>query len=254
MTASMTAASELCEDNQSKWKNMLRTNGSSQKPQWKAAIKVRSPSERSYAEGGSLRTNRLGNRGRSETRSTRSRSPSPGLFGSTASSRAKQRDAIISRSRSMSMAPTTDHVPRRKRSDSRQRNRSESPVRKVRERPPSVPQRSEAPRKTSLTSIMKQSDRSSSSNSNSSYSGSITRSDNDSVDTVNKTAVWVAPRENPLEFQYFKKNFLDFNDEYQYFYTSSDYNMESSKNVKNVKKKVSYADCKKFVSLGFRVL
>ena len=36
----MTAASELCEDNQSKWKNMLRTNGSSQKPQWKAAIKV----------------------------------------------------------------------------------------------------------------------------------------------------------------------------------------------------------------------
>jgi len=226
MTASMTAASELCEDNQSKWKNMLRTNGSSQKPQWKAAIKVRSPSERSYAEGGSLRTNRLGNRGRSETRSTRSRSPSPGLFGSTASSRAKQRDAIISRSRSMSMAPTTDHVPRRKRSDSRQRNRSESPVRKVRERPPSVPQRSEAPRK----------------------------SDNDSVDTVNKTAVWVAPRENPLEFQYFKKNFLDFNDEYQYCYTSSDYNMESSKNVKNVKKKVSYADCKKFVSLGFRVL
>ena len=36
--------------------------------------------------------------------STRSRSPSPGLFGSTAASRAKQREAIISRSRSASAA------------------------------------------------------------------------------------------------------------------------------------------------------
>ena len=70
-----------------------------------------------------------------------------------------------------------------------------------------------------------------------------------------RTAIWVAPKENPLEFEYFKKNFLDFNDEYQYCYTSSEYKSDSSaRNSKNVKKKVSYADCKKFVSLGFRVL
>ena len=69
-----------------------------------------------------------------------------------------------------------------------------------------------------------------------------------------RTAVWVAPTENPLEFQYFKKNFVDFNDEYQYFYTSEDYKYQTSKNIKSTKKKVSYADCKKFVSLGFRVV
>ena len=66
----MTAATELCEDTNSRWKNTLRPlirtstgaggGGGQEKPQWKAALKVRSPSERSYAEGGSLRTNRLG--------------------------------------------------------------------------------------------------------------------------------------------------------------------------------------------------
>ena len=73
---------------------------------------------------------------------------------------------------------------------------------------------------------------------------------------ISRTAIWVAPKENPLEFEYFKKNFLDFNDEYQYCYTSSEYKSDSSsaRNMKNAKKKVSYADCKKFVSLGFRVL
>ena len=41
MTVEMTAASELCEDTNSKWKNMLRnTSGAQEKPQWKAAIKV----------------------------------------------------------------------------------------------------------------------------------------------------------------------------------------------------------------------
>lgn len=266
----MTASTELCEDTNSRWKNTLRPlrsstvaagagGGGPEKPQWKAAVKVRSPSERSYAEGGSLRTARLGTRGRSETRSTRSRSPSPGLFGSTAASRAKQRDAIIKRSRSVSMAPSPDSSLRRQ--PPRQRNRSESPVRKMKPaRPPSVPAQSQSPpRKPSLTSIMKQnSDRSSSSNSNSSYSSSsVMKSEMENFDNnnIHKTAVWVAPKENPLDFQYFKKNFLDFNDEYQYCYTSSEFKQEvSSKNVRSSKKKVSYADCKKFVPLGFRVL
>ena len=70
-----------------------------------------------------------------------------------------------------------------------------------------------------------------------------------------RTAIWVAPKENPLDFEYFKKNFLDFNDEYQYCYTSSEYKSDNSTSArKSSKKKVSYADCKKFVSLGFRVL
>ena len=74
----LAASSELCEDNNSKWKNTLRGKASTQeKPQWKAAVKVvncifhqlkgnvycnqvRSPSEKCYAEGGSLRTNRQG--------------------------------------------------------------------------------------------------------------------------------------------------------------------------------------------------
>ena len=65
----------------------------------------------------------------------------------------------------------------------------------------------------------------------------------------------MAPRENPLEFQYFRKNFIDFKDDYQYWYNSSEYNsQERSQNIKNSKKKVSYADSKKYVSLGFRVL
>ena len=66
----------------------------------------------------------------------------------------------------------------------------------------------------------------------------------------------MAPRENPLEFQYFRKNFLDFKDDYQYCYNSSEYNSQAnaSQNIKNLKKKVSYADSKKYVSLGFRVL
>merc|ERR1712172_63928 len=168
----LAASSELCEDNNSKWKNTLRGKASTQeKPQWKAAVKVRSPSEKCYAEGGSLRTNRQGKRGRSETRSTRSRSPSPGIFGSTAASRAKQREAILARSRSASMAPTSDSRARRRPSDSearRARNRSESPVRRVREartpsRPPTGKQDSQHARKHSLTSIMKQSSEMSSS-------------------------------------------------------------------------------------------
>ena len=70
-----------------------------------------------------------------------------------------------------------------------------------------------------------------------------------------RSSVWVAPKENPLEFQYFRKNFLDFKDDYQYCYNSSEYNSQGrSLNIKNSKKKVSYADSKKFVSLGFRVL
>ena len=62
----LTANSELCEDTNSRWKNTLRAiqgaggGGGQEKPQWKAALKVRSPSERSHTEGGSLRTNRLG--------------------------------------------------------------------------------------------------------------------------------------------------------------------------------------------------
>ena len=120
--------------------------------------------------------------------STRSRSPSPGIFGSTAASRAKQREAILARSRSASMAPTPDsrarwiiisiysdvgsshrcHLSvnprllisdashfRRRPSDSearRARNRSESPVRRVREartpsRPPTGKQDSQHARK-----------------------------------------------------------------------------------------------------------
>ena len=37
----LAASSELCEDNNSKWKNTLRGKTSTQeKPQWKAAVKV----------------------------------------------------------------------------------------------------------------------------------------------------------------------------------------------------------------------
>ena len=37
----LAASSELCEDNNSKWKNTLRGKASTQeKPQWKAAVKV----------------------------------------------------------------------------------------------------------------------------------------------------------------------------------------------------------------------
>ena len=69
----MAPSSELCEDTNSKWKNMLRSKKSSgqEKPQWRAAVKVRSPSERSFAEGGSLMTNRhkmKEREGRSESR------------------------------------------------------------------------------------------------------------------------------------------------------------------------------------------
>ena len=51
------------EDRNTTWRQMLRSNSTlarQEKPQWRAAVKVRSPSERSYAEGGSLRTARLG--------------------------------------------------------------------------------------------------------------------------------------------------------------------------------------------------
>ena len=69
-----------------------------------------------------------------------------------------------------------------------------------------------------------------------------------------RSSVWVAPKENPLDFQYFRKNFLDFKDEYHYCYNSSEYNQEKVRSVKNSKKKVSYADTNKYLSLGFRVL
>ena len=37
----LAASSELCEDNNSKWKNTLRGKASTQeRPQWKAAVKV----------------------------------------------------------------------------------------------------------------------------------------------------------------------------------------------------------------------
>ena len=69
----MTPSTELCEDTNSKWKNMLRntSQGAQEKPQWRAAVKVRSPSERSFHEGGSLRTNRNKVRGRSENQEKR---------------------------------------------------------------------------------------------------------------------------------------------------------------------------------------
>jgi len=244
----ISAGTDLAQDHHTRWKDMLRSNSNvtrPEKPQWKAAVKVRSPSERSYAEGGSLRTNRLGwNRARSETRSTRSRSPSPGLFGSTAASRAKQREAIISRSRSSSAAQHGNNSLRR--------HRSVSPVRRPPARPLSSNSQVGRRADTSLNSIMKNTERSTSSQStNSSYTGSITKSEME----TNKSSVWVAPKENPLEFQYFRKNFLDFKDDYQYCYNSSEYNSQGrSLNIKNSKKKVSYADSKKFVSLGFRVL
>lgn len=59
----ISAGTDLAQDHHTRWKDMLRSNSNvtrPEKPQWKAAVKVRSPSERSYAEGGSLRTNRLG--------------------------------------------------------------------------------------------------------------------------------------------------------------------------------------------------
>jgi len=234
------------------WRQMLRSNSTlarQEKPQWKAAVKVRSPSERTYSEGGSLRTARLGNRARSETRSRRSRSPSPGLFGSTAASRAKQREAIAARSRSASTA--TSGLGRRE----QKRNRSVSPVRRPAARPPNVPRQEQESKKTSLNSIMKNTERSTSSQSTSSSSySSVLRSEAETFDNVNKSSVWVAPKENPLDFQYFRKNFLDFKDEYHYCYNSSEYNQEKVRSLKNSKKKVSYADTNKYLSLGFRVL
>jgi len=102
---------------------------------------------------------------------------------------------------------------------------------------------------------MKNTERSTSSQStSSSYSSSVLRSEVEAFDNVNKSSVWVAPKENPLDFQYFRKNFLDFKDEYHYCYNSSEYNQEKVRSVKNSKKKVSYADTNKYLSLGFRVL
>ena len=92
--------------------------------------------------------------------SRRSRSPSPGLFGSTAASRAKQREAIAARSRSASTATS-------------------GPGRREQE---------QESKKTSLYSIMKNTERSTSSQSTSSSSySSVLRSEAETFDFTNKT-------------------------------------------------------------------
>ena len=83
---------------------------------------------------------------------------------------------------------------------------------------------------------------------------SIVRTTQLTMEYFFRSSVWVAPKENPLDFQYFRKNFLDFKDEYHYCYNSSEYNQEKVRSVRNSKKKVSYADTNKYLSLGFRVL
>ena len=57
---------DVYEETKPRWKNSLRTQGERQsaekdvegKPMWKPAPKATSPSARSYAQGGSLRTQR----------------------------------------------------------------------------------------------------------------------------------------------------------------------------------------------------
>jgi len=134
------------DDSKPRWTESLRTRGANiptqsgrgnerSKPIWKASVKSNSPSVRTYSEGGSLRTQRMRPRSRSTARVAQSRSKSPGLFGSTFASRAKQREAIgtpMARSRANSV---TSMPPSRSRTRSlsprRLRRQSESPARAI---------------------------------------------------------------------------------------------------------------------------
>jgi len=106
--------SEPYDDSKPRWMFSLRNReplnpGGKSKPAWTSAIKANSPSLRTYSEGGSLRTNRMRPRSKSTKRMSQSRSKSPGLFGSTYASRAKQREAIgtpLVRSRANSVCST----------------------------------------------------------------------------------------------------------------------------------------------------
>jgi len=70
--------------------------------------------------------------------------------------------------------------------------------------------------------------------------------------TVHKfTPIWLAPSENPLDFEHFKKNFQDFSHE---FSSSSEYRTSRASSSSSYKKSVSYADTRSYVPLGFRVL
>jgi len=127
------------DDSKPRFENSLRTRGNrtgsrSKKPDWKASVKANSPSMRTYSEGGSLRTQRIRPRSRSRTRGSNSRSKSPGLFGSTFASRAKQREAIgtplvRSRANSVSSMPNDARSRTRSLSPRRFRRQSESPAR-----------------------------------------------------------------------------------------------------------------------------
>jgi len=122
--------SEPYDDSKPRWMFSLRNrepqkSGGKSKPAWTSAIKANSPSLRTYSEGGSLRTNRMRPRSKSTNRMSQSRSKSPGLFGSTYASRAKQREAIgtpLVRSRANSVCSTPPD-------SSRSRTRSLSPRR-----------------------------------------------------------------------------------------------------------------------------
>jgi len=127
------------DDSKPRFENSLRTRGAktgskAKKPDWKASVKENSPSVRTYSEGGSLRTQRIRPRSRSRTRGSSSRSKSPGLFGSTFASRAKQREAIgtplvRSRANSVSSMPYDARSRTRSLSPRRMRRQSESPAR-----------------------------------------------------------------------------------------------------------------------------
>jgi len=129
----------IFDDSKPRFENSLRTRGTrtggkSKKPDWKASVKANSPSMRTYSEGGSLRTQRFRPRSRSKTRGSSSRSKSPGLFGSTFASRAKQREAIgtplvRSRANSVSSMPYDARSRTRSLSPRRFRRQSESPAR-----------------------------------------------------------------------------------------------------------------------------
>jgi len=74
--------------------------------------------------------------------------------------------------------------------------------------------------------------------------------------TVHKfTPIWLAPSENPLDFEHFKKNFQDFSHEFSSMNTSSsEYRTSRASSASSYKKSVSYADTRSYVPLGFRVL
>lgn len=131
------------DDSKPRWMDSLRTRTpSTGKPGWKASVKANSPSMRTYSEGGSLRTQRTRPRSKSAKRSTHGRSKSPGLFGSTFASRAKQREAIgtpLVRSRAnsvSSMPPDSARSRTRSLSPRRLRRQSASPARVLPKRGP----------------------------------------------------------------------------------------------------------------------